>query len=53
MKEFLKHSETAREKVDRIDTEEKGRMASVASGAITSISSGIRRVPGKSSLQRL
>ena len=53
MKELLKHSKTARKKVDNIDAEEKGRMTSTASGAISSISSGMRRVPGSSSVQKI
>lgn len=42
MREFLKHSKAAREIVDEVDTE-RGRIASLANGALHSVSSGIRR----------
>lgn len=52
MMEFLKHSKAAQEIVDEVDTE-RGRMASLANGAIHSVSSGIRRPLQTSGLQKL
>ena len=52
MKEFLRHSKTAREVVNEVDTE-KGRIGSLANGAIHSVSSGIRGLPQASGLHRV
>ena len=54
MKEFLQHSKAARERVEDIDAEERGsRVASLATGAIHSVSSGIRKIPGGAGLHKL
>ena len=53
MKEFLKRSKAAREVVDQIDAEERGRVASLATGAIHSVSSGIQRLPRATGLQKV
>ena len=50
MKEILKHSKAAREVMDRIDTE-RGILGSLATDAIHSVSSGIRRLPRATGLQ--
>lgn len=52
MREFLKHSKAAQEIVEEVDTE-RGRVASLANGAIHSVSSGIRRPLQNSGLQKL
>ena len=55
MKDFLSHSKAARERVEDLDdAEERGRVASLATGAVHSVSSGIRKIPGASAgLQKL
>ena len=51
IKEFLDRSKAARERVEELDTE-KGRIGSLANGAISTVSSGIRRLPRASGLQK-
>ena len=53
MKDFLQHSKAARERVEDIDAEERGRVASLATGALHSVSSGLRKIPAGAGLQRL
>ena len=51
LKNFLEHSKAARELVDEIDGEEKSKIASLANGAVHTVSSGIRRLPRATGLQ--
>ena len=53
LKNFLKHSKTAREVVDNIDSEEKGTMANLANNAVHTVSSGIRRLPRATGLHNV
>ena len=53
MKEFLQRSKAARGKVEQLDREDEGGMASIANGAIHSVSSSIRRLPQTSGLHKV
>ena len=53
LKNFLEHSKAAREIVHEIDGEEKGKIASLANGAVQTVSSGIRRLPRATGLQNV
>ena len=53
MKELLQHSKSARQIVDEIESEESGKIASLANGAIHSVSSGVKRVTQTSGMQNL
>ncbi len=53
MKEFLQRSKAARGKVEQLDPEDGGTVASLANGAMHSVSSSIRRLPQTSGLQRV